>query len=75
MTAEQFDQTLREYVRREPFQPFIVELDDGLVVEIDRPAVAFAGGVAGFLSDTHGLVGFSYDQVRRFAPGNGTGSR
>jgi hypothetical protein len=64
MTPEQFDQTLRQFIRREPFQPFVVELIDGRRFEFERPEVGFGGGTAGFISDTDGLVGFSFDQVR-----------
>jgi hypothetical protein len=66
MTPENFDQTLREFIYRQPFQPFLVELDDGRTLEINRPAVAFGGGTAGFISNTDGLVGFSWENVRHF---------
>jgi hypothetical protein len=48
MTAEDFNQAIVERLRREPFQPFSVEMLDGTQVEIDRPrSVAIGGGTAG----------------------------
>ncbi len=64
MTPEQFDETLRSYLKRRPFFPFVVELTDGRRILIEDSHVAFGGGVAGFLSDEDGLVGFSFDEVR-----------
>ncbi len=66
MTPEQFDETLRSYVKRRPFFPFIVELNDGRRILIEDRHVGFGGGVAGFLSDEEGLVGFSFDEVKAF---------
>jgi hypothetical protein len=67
MTEELCTQQLREFVHRQPFQPFVVELLDGQSLLIDRPAMLFNGGAVGFLSDTDGLVAFSCDEVRRIA--------
>src|SRR5262249_14146026 len=50
MTQEAFEQTLRELMRRRPFQPFIVELVSGDRFEVDAPeSVAWNGGTAGYL--------------------------
>jgi hypothetical protein len=68
MTEELFTQQLREFIRRQPFEPFVVELQDGRSLLINRPAVVFHGGAAGFISDTDGLVDFSCDEVRRMGP-------
>jgi hypothetical protein len=65
MTQEHFTQQLRDFLHRQPFQPFLVELQDGRTIAITEPAVAIAGSAAGFLSDTDGLVSFSCDEVRR----------
>jgi hypothetical protein len=69
MTPEQFDETLRQYIRRTPFEPFVVEKLDGTVVEIKAPQLAFGGGVAGLITEEDELVNFHYDDVRsiRFA--------
>jgi hypothetical protein len=50
MTEEEFDQTLRSFVKRRPFLPFVVELLDGQRIVIRNRHVAFGGGAAGFLS-------------------------
>ena len=50
MTPEQFDQTLRSYVKRRPFFPFIVELNDSRRILIEDSHVGFGGGVAGFIN-------------------------
>lgn len=68
MSEELFTAKLREFTQRKPFVPFIVELVDGSRITVDNPAVAFGGGVAGFVSETDGLVDFSADQVRGFSP-------
>lgn len=64
MTPEQFDETLRSFVKRRPFFPFVVELVDGRRILIPDPHVAFGGGVAGFINEEEALDGFSYDQVQ-----------
>jgi hypothetical protein len=63
MNAEQFKQTLRQFIRREPFRPFVVELTDGRVVEVDRPPV-LGGGGASFLTGAYDLVEFASADVR-----------
>ena len=64
MTPEQFDDTLRSYVKRRPFFPFVVELTDGRRILIGDSHVGFGGGVAGFLNEEGALDGFSFDEVR-----------
>jgi hypothetical protein len=64
MTPEQFDETLRQFLRREPFEPFVVERLDGTLVEVKIPKLAFGGGVAGFITEEDGIVNFHYDDVR-----------
>ncbi len=66
MTEEEFDQTLRSFVKRRPFFPFEVELLDGRRIVIANRHVAFGGGVAGFLSRKEGLVDFNNEEVRSF---------
>jgi hypothetical protein len=66
MTAEEFDQTMRSFVKRQPFAPFVVELLNGERIVVPFPEVAFGGGVAGFRSDEDGLVDFTNAQVRSF---------
>ena len=75
MTTEQFEQTLREVLRREPFQPFLVELVDGRVITVDHPNVGFGGGAASFFTPSYDLVEFACEDVqaiRPAVPGAGT---
>jgi hypothetical protein len=50
MNQEQFQQTLREFIRREPFRPFVVELVNGDPIIVVEPTVAFGSRKAGYLS-------------------------
>lgn len=69
MSEEQFTKLLRHYTQHKPFFPFVVELNDGQRLLITTPAVAFAGGAAGFIDDTDGaLVDFTCDRVVTIAP-------
>lgn len=66
MTKEEFERTLRSHVRRQPFIPFSVQLVDGRHYEIEHPVITFDGSVAGYLSESQGLVDFSFDEVDHF---------
>ncbi len=66
MTREDFERTLRVYTRRKPFIPFTVLLTDGRRYVIDHPELTFNGSVAGCISETDGLIDFSFDEVERF---------
>ena len=68
MSEEQFTNTLRELTYRKPFVPFFVELKNGRRILVTHPGVAFGGGVAGFLSETDGLVDFEASEVEAFSP-------
>lgn len=51
MVQSNFEQNVRELVRRTPFQPFAIELNSGDRFEVLHPeAVAFGGGTAVFVS-------------------------
>jgi len=65
MNAEQFEQTLRQFLRRDPFA---VELLDGSVVEIDRPKLVFGGGAASFFTADYDLIEFACEEVRAIRP-------
>jgi hypothetical protein len=64
MKPEQFENTLRQFLRREPFEPFVVELLDGRIIEVTRPGVVMGGGGASFFTPDYNLVEFSCEQVR-----------
>lgn len=69
MMEENFERLLRDNLRREPFQPFVVELVDGRQIIIDAPhTVAMSGGGGTFISPEFELVSFSSDQVRAIRP-------
>jgi len=74
MNAEQVETMLRQFLHREPFQPFMVELVDGRLIEIHRPKVAVGGGGASFLTSTYELVEFNCEEIRSMrsltVPGN-----
>jgi hypothetical protein len=66
MTEEEFDQTLRSFVKRRPFFPFEVELLDGRRIVIANRHVAFGEGAACILSRKKGFVNFTNEEVRSF---------
>jgi hypothetical protein len=68
MKIEQFEQTLRQLLRREPFQPFFVELVDGRIIAVDSPNVAFGGGAASFFTPSYDLVEFVCEDVQAIRP-------
>lgn len=51
MTITQFNDLLRNLLRRRPFEPIEISLEDGRQIIIDRPdAVSMDGGAAGFIA-------------------------
>lgn len=64
----EFDTTLRQFTQAPKFIPFVVELDDGRRILIRQRALAFGGGMAGFIdSDDGAIVDFSHKQVKSFS--------
>jgi hypothetical protein len=68
MSTQEFESILRQFLRREPFQPFAVELADGRIIEIDAPKVVFGGGAASFFTPAYDLVEFACENVRAIHP-------
>jgi hypothetical protein len=67
MTKDQFYAQLKEFVHREPFAPFVVELRDGRRIVIKQLPVAFGDEAAGFIDPDDGaLVDFYHDEVTSF---------
>jgi len=64
MNQQEFEELLRFFLRREPFQPFVVELLDGRMIEVDQPRVGFNGGAAGYVNASEELVFFECEEVR-----------
>lgn len=76
MTKDQFHDTLRQYLHRQPFIPFVVAY--GREILISRPPLAFSDRAASFidLDGDEALVDFFHDQVIAFRPaGQEVGSR
>lgn len=47
MEADNFDRSLRAFVRRRPFESFVIRFVDGLSITVDHPeAVVTRAGVA-----------------------------
>jgi hypothetical protein len=63
MSIKDFEDTSRLYIRREPFEPFEVELLDGCIIEVKHPSVAFNGGAAVFMTPDFDLVDFVCENV------------
>jgi hypothetical protein len=64
MTKEDFEQQLRTFLRRRPFQPFTVVLTTGERIEVDVPeAVAMGGGAAGYLDPAGEATLFDCEDV------------
>ena len=68
MNTQEFEDQLRRYLQREPFQPFEVELADGQVIEVSQPKLVFGGGGAAFLTESDEFVEFNCEEVRAFRP-------
>ena len=65
---DNFEQTVRSYLNRQPFENFVIELDDGQVILVDDPqAFGFGGGSAGIISSDQIYV-FNTKQVRQIRP-------
>jgi hypothetical protein len=68
MDAASFDSTILRFLRQEPFHPFVVELNDGRLIEIVHPRLAMGGGGAAFISPEDELVEFNCEEVRAIRP-------
>jgi hypothetical protein len=64
MTPEQVEEKVIQLIHREPFVPFVVEMTNGLLLEIPHPRLAINGGGAGFIGPDGGLVDFEFKTVR-----------
>lgn len=64
MIADQFENTLRQLLKRDPFSPFVVELKDGRMISIERPRIAIGGGGASFFTPEYELVEFTCDETQ-----------
>ena len=68
MEREAFERSLKAFVRRTPFHPFVVELVSGALVEVDHPeALVFRGGVAVHFNQDGIPTLFDHQGVARLA--------
>ena len=64
MQNDTFDESLRAFSRRIPFQPFTVELISGTRFQVVHPeALAFSGGQAVYISPKGALSLFDHESV------------
>ncbi len=67
MSKDEFHTSLRQFLGRQPFAPFVVELRDGRRLVIKQPPVVFSDGVASFIDPADGaLVDFRHGEVQTF---------
>ena len=72
MNPSQFDESLKDLLRRRPFVPFEVALLDGKRIIVDRPdAVSVDGGSAGFIADDGTIHFFDSKVVQKLGTLNG----
>jgi hypothetical protein len=64
MAPDEVEAKVIELIHREPFVRFVVEMNDGQVLEIPHPRLAINGGGAGFFGPDGGLVDFEFGKVR-----------
>ena len=68
MSPEDVESTLIRLLRREPFQPFVIDLADGRRLEIDDRCLAMNGGGATFLTPDYLVEEFWFADVRDIRP-------
>ena len=67
MTKVEFEASLSQFLHREPFLPFVVQLTDGRRLVIHEPPVVFCDGAASYIDPADGaLVDFCHDEVQTF---------
>ncbi|HEX3314111.1 MAG TPA: hypothetical protein VHR72_04425 [Gemmataceae bacterium] len=64
MTPQEVEEKIIELKHREPFAPFIVEMDNGQSIEVHYPNLAIAGTGAGFIDHEGALVDIDFKKVR-----------
>jgi hypothetical protein len=72
MSVTEFDKSLLALIRKQPFQPFEVDLIDGQRLTIDRAdAIGCNGGSAAFISADGSIHFFNNQKVKSFGGRNG----
>jgi hypothetical protein len=70
MTVKQVEEKMVELIHREPFVPFIVEMNNGEMLDVPHAGVAFDEKGAVFIGPDGGLVDFEFNTVRAIRPTN-----
>ena len=68
MSAEQFENEIRSLIRARPFQPFLVVLEDGQTLHINKPKAAINAGGAGVVDADGEIHLLECEQVRELRP-------
>ena len=68
MSADQFESELRKFTRARPFKPYLVILEDGRTLFIDKPAAAINSGGAGLVDSHREIHLIECEQVRELRP-------
>jgi hypothetical protein len=72
MSTKEFDKSLLALIRKQPFQPFEIELVDGERLAVDRAdAVACNGGSGAFIAADGSIHFFDSRTVKRLGGRNG----
>jgi len=64
MTQQEFEDALRQFARREPFVPFVVERLDGTRLEIKGRPIVFGGGAATHVTADDEWIEFACEELR-----------
>jgi hypothetical protein len=64
MSPEQVERQVIELIHREPFVPFVVEMESGEALAIPHPRLAIDAQGAGFIGPDGALVDFEFQSVR-----------
>lgn len=68
MERDRFEQSLRAFVKRRPFQSFLVRFVDGDTITVDHPeALVARGGIAVYLSATGELTLLDHRSVSQLS--------
>lgn len=58
-----FENTMVAFKRRQPFIPFVVEMQDGTALVVDRPSIVIGGGGATFITADFDFVDIPGENV------------
>ena len=64
MSPKQVEKQVIELIHREPFAPFVVEINDSQLLENPHARLSNNGAGAGFFGPDGGIVDFEFKTVR-----------